>query len=274
MKKTVGYVTAILVFLVLMIGMIIVGKQRQDVQLTQQMAHYSQQSQSVTKTQATTEKQLPNLGSDNAKWHQIGAGKQLKVAVMGDEIAAGYYAGTPKQAFQYQVTNFLHKSLGYQVSLKGHWRKGATIGGAAIDNYQRLVNWNPDLLILEYGTNDQDPKNSAYASPKTFWTNLQALLTDLQAKLPQTKVILLTSWQGKNNQTYDPLIKSAGRQAGIDVLDLAPIWHDQVNRADSSSQTWTKTVTKKWPNTAGQVEIARSLIQKELVPFYVPRQLR
>ncbi|WP_225047575.1 SGNH/GDSL hydrolase family protein [Lacticaseibacillus kribbianus] len=272
MKRSIAYTLIVVLCLGLIGALVVVGRQRQAQALNEQTAayhrgsakHASQQAGSGAATAKVKKPVAAQSAAAKAKAAQlraVGQGQTLNLAVMGDDIAAAKADG----GFQYQLRDYLQTTLGYTVDVSGNWATGATIGGTGLWQVTSIAAKQPGLVIVEYGTNEQDQQNRYFAHTNTLQINLTALLNDLRGRLPNAKLVVLTSWRqaADTGADYDTAIRAAATAAGASVVDLSAQWAKASNSA-----------TDHWPTKAGQRAIAQAVIKQALVPIYVPEALR
>ncbi|WP_461215326.1 SGNH/GDSL hydrolase family protein [Lacticaseibacillus sp. GG6-2] len=263
MKKF-GFVAGTLVAIIAVVAIVFLGRQHQaDILREQEASHASlvaKQATSSTATTSTTDHKASS--SKTAK-----QGKRFKYVALGDSLAAGDYTTKEDRAYQYEITRYLKNDLGFKPTLDGYWQAGGTIASIATPNYDSIVAMNPDLITIELGTNEQDPNNADYARSVTFKTNLAGLVAKLQDDLPNTKIILLTTWQTETSAAYDKVIKSVGKKAAVPVVDISKVWENPKNISQQGDTSWTGTGDGYHPNDAGNKAIAK-LVEKQLDQLY------
>ncbi|KRM72428.1 hypothetical protein FC34_GL000132 [Lacticaseibacillus brantae DSM 23927] len=178
---------------------------------------------------------------------------------LGDSLAAGYYTTTEKNSYQYLVANQL-KNQGYQVSLDGFWQAGATLQGFASPKINRVIAMVPDIITLEYGTNEQDRTNPNYASPKQYQHQLTSVIATLQAKLPKAKILVLTSWLAETAADYTAVVKQVAKQQHVTVVNLTPIWQETDNISTPATRSFQGQGDNYHPNDAGNRAIAKAIM--------------
>ncbi|WP_461227187.1 SGNH/GDSL hydrolase family protein [Lacticaseibacillus suihuaensis] len=273
MKRAFASILLIVALVVATGALALAGHRRQAAQLAQQTAAYQSNrtahpaaaAAAKTATTTTTAKAGEKVATKAAtarakKLKAVGQGQSLSVAVMGSDIATG----KDPAGFQYGVRDYLSKTLGYDVTLSGNWAAGATIGGTGLSQLATVAAKAPALLIIAYGTAEQDSTNNFYAQPDTLRANLAMLLSRAKTALPDTRVVVLTSWRhGTDGAAYDAVIKTAAQAAGAQVVDLTTVWQAAANQTAANQ-----------PTEAGQQAIAQAVIKQALVKAYVPKALQ
>ncbi|BAY32431.1 hypothetical protein NIES2107_43200 [Nostoc carneum NIES-2107] len=117
-----------------------------------------------------------------------------------------------------KITNF-YKNL----PSDSPWR----VPPAVERSHQDVLRYEPDLVVMMYGTNDiyrQVPLGAASQNqPGTFYTDLKTLLTDLKSALPPERLIVSTpqpSIKTQDSRTpYDLALEAGAGQVGAIFID-------------------------------------------------------
>jgi len=186
--------------------------------------------------------------------------KKIIYAPMGDSLTEGFYASTSEKRFAEVYAKMLEENLGYEVEVKGvAGYGGTTING--IKGLDEIIAQNPDLITIEFGTNDSDPNNGSNID--TFTANLNLMIesvSNINGK--STKIILVTTWnQGAKAQPFDAAIKAAGEKYGLPVADISDIWLDASNKGPEGVETFKGTSDNWHPNDAGMQKIAERIYE-------------
>lgn len=105
---------------------------------------------------------------------------------------------------------------------KGIYKSGSTLWQFGLPNYNLINKQNPDLITIEYGTNDLQ-LGKRYETPYLFKYNLLLLLNKIQKE--NRKIILVTTWnRGARSAPYDKVIKEVGQNRNIPVADISSVW--------------------------------------------------
>lgn len=264
MRKGLGTLLMIVIGIVLISVIIITGRQRHAHLLAQQSAANA----SLVKRNAA--KAAASSAADpTTQLAKIGHGKTVKYAALGDSLAAGYETSTRENSYQYLVQAYLKHTLGFaKVDLSGFWREGTTarIGGLA--NVGKVIAAKPDIVTVEYGTNDQDLTNPNYVYSDVFRTNMATLVNRLKKGLPHAKIVLVTSWNSPTAAEYDRQIKSVAKAAHVQIADISQVWRKDRNTISRKSQkSWRGHGDGFHPNDRGNQAIAK-LIEAQLTAAY------
>lgn len=97
---------------------------------------------------------------------------QIKIACVGDSITYGSgIKGWPKNSYPYKLNSLLGQK--YLVNNFGHSGRTAMYDGdypyTADKLYRKSLEYNPDIVIIMFGTNDSKPYN---------WKGKEAFITD------------------------------------------------------------------------------------------------
>lgn len=270
MRKVFGYTLSILVG-ILLIGVIIVtGRAHQAKTLEDQTTAYH--SQSVINASKAKVAAKVSATAEAKELRKIGKGKKLKYVALGDSLAAGYYTSAKDKSYQYLVKSYLTNMLGFKTTLDGLWQGGATIASLAIPNYQKIDDMDPDLVTIEFGTNEQDSTNDYYAYPDTFEQNLTTLVQDLKKTNSKVKIILLTSWSSTTYKKYDSKVEAVAKKYKLQVANIHKVWADKTDTvAAKGDDSWRGTGDGYHPNDKGNQEIAK-IIEDQIDDLYVTKQ--
>jgi len=189
----------------------------------------------------------------------------IRYVALGDSLAAGYYTTTAKKSYQYLVTDQL-KAQGYQVTLDGFWQAGATLAGYAWPKVDQVVAMQPDVITLEYGTNEQDRTNPNFATPSQYQQNLTKMITTLKTQLPHVKILVLTSWLAETAADYTAVVREVAKQQDVTMVNLTSIWQNQANISTPTTQSFQGHGDNYHPNNAGNRAISRA-ITAQLTPL-------
>ncbi|WP_373652716.1 sulfatase-like hydrolase/transferase [Schlesneria sp. DSM 10557] len=166
-------------------------------------------------------------------------GKQkLTIAVSGDSISYGLNASGLVMAPPYMpmypdlVAAQLRASYGTDVALfnraVGGW--GVPNGIADLD---KLLEHQPDLVIIAYGMNDVGRRN-----PGAYKEGIQQMIAGVQAARPEAEIILVATMVGNDQWTHTPremfpkyreALESLC-QEGIALADLTSLWTEMLKR--------------------------------------------
>ncbi|MED4224276.1 SGNH/GDSL hydrolase family protein [Neobacillus cucumis] len=193
--------------------------------------------------------------------------KEFIYSPMGDSLTMGFASTKKNNRYTDVLSQLIEKKLGYHVTQKGLYKPGSTLWQYGLPNYDVINNQNPDLITIEYGTNDLQHDNR-HETPYQFKYNLLLMLDKIQKK--NRKIILVTTWnRGARSAPYDKVIKEVGQDRKIPVADISSVWK---NRTDTHGPAGIKTPYGKisdnfHPNDKGHKEIAE-IIFKQVEQLY------
>lgn len=192
----------------------------------------------------------------------------LKYYALGDSLSVGLFSNKQDSRFTTLFKNDLEKGTGKKVIEINNSSVGKTVTNFGLPNVQNLIDSNPDIVTIEFGTNDSaygvDSKNLG-----DFINNLDTLVGRVKNET-QAKILLMTTWspsdgQYKDNDSiYDQQIKKIGKKYQVQVVDLSKIWKDnpQVTENDLGySQVYNRSKDTFHPNQQGHDKIAELLYQ-------------
>lgn len=242
MKKKTGYMTVVVValisFLIISAGFIKTKVEQNNLEAK------VGKNKTLTSTNGTD-----NLKQDRGK---------IVYSPMGDSLTEGYFATSSDKRFVEVYAKMLEDKLGYQVDVQGVAGYGGTsING--INGLEEIKSQSPDLITIEFGTNDADPANGS--DIETFKANLDTMIQTVSTignKKP--KIILVTTWnQGDKAIPFDKAIKEAGKKYDLPVADISNIWKDSSTKGPEGVQTF-KGLSDNWhPNDEGMQRIAEKI---------------
>ena len=188
-------------------------------------------------------------------------GKELIYSPMGDSLTAGFTATEESKRYTDVLAKLIEEKLGYHVTQKGVYKAGSTLWQFGLPNYDMINEQNPDLITIEFGTNDLQDDNR-HETPYQFRYNLLVLLNKIQKD--DRKIVLVTTWnRGKRSEPYDQVIKEVGVERNIPVADISSVWQD---RLDTHGPAGIKTpygVSDDFhPNNKGHKEIAEIIFKQ------------
>lgn len=205
----------------------------------------------VTKTSSSTSDSEESLKEDRGK---------IVYSPMGDSLTEGYFASSSEKRFAEVYAKMLEDKLGYQVDVEGVAGYGGTTENG-VKGLDEIAAQSPDLITIEFGTNDADPQNGS--SIDTFKANLDLMIdtvSNIKGKNP--KIVLVTTWnQGEKAAPFDEAIKAAGEKYGLPVADISDIWADSANKGPEGVETFKGTSDNWHPNDVGMQKIAERIYQ-------------
>lgn len=205
----------------------------------------------VTKTSSSTSDSEESLKEDRGK---------IVYSPMGDSLTEGYFASSSEKRFAEVYAKMLEEKLGYEVDVQGVSGYGGTTTNG-VKGLDEIVSQDPDLITIEFGTNDADPDNGS--SIDTFKANLDLMIdtvSNINGK--STKVVLVTTWnQGDKAQPFDEAIEAAGEKYGLPVANISDIWADSSNKGPEGVETFQGTSDNWHPNDIGMQKIAERIYE-------------
>lgn len=192
--------------------------------------------------------------------------KTLVYYALGDSLSVGLFSNNQNDRFTTLFAHELQTGTGKKVIEVNNSSVGKTVTNFGLPNVQNLIDQQPDITTIEFGTND-----SAYGTDAKnlgdFTSNLDNLLSRVKNET-KSKILILTTWSpsdGKyieNDAIYDQRIKSIAAKYDVTVVDLSSIWRNNpsVTKNDAGfSQTYNRQKDQFHPNQVGHQEIAKLL---------------
>lgn len=156
--------------------------------------------------------------------------EQLRYYALGDSLSVGLFSDSKATRFSTLFTKSLESKTGKQVVESNTSSVGKTVTNFGILHVQDVVANQPDIVTVEFGTND-----AAYGVDATnvnnFVTNLDAVVSQLKSQT-KAQIILMTSWSSsdgkyiENDRVYDQKIKEIAQKYQVPVADLSMIWNN------------------------------------------------
>jgi lysophospholipase L1-like esterase len=155
------------------------------------------------------------------RWKRIAASGEgerqgtLRVMILGDSLAGGYYASVVERGFAARVLDSLGRSRPVdrvEVSHPGGTTRAATYG--------REVPADLDVVVVELGTND-----SLRTPPWRFARTYDALLKRIRDASPEAHMVCLGLWrQTWRASIYDRIIRRSCERHEADFRRLSDIY--------------------------------------------------
>ncbi|KRK78888.1 SGNH/GDSL hydrolase family protein [Companilactobacillus nodensis] len=194
--------------------------------------------------------------------------KSLTYYALGDSLSVGLFSNTEQTRFTSLFANDLRKGTGKKVTEDNNSSVGKTVTNFGLPNVQNLITANPDIVTIEFGTNDSaygvDAKNLG-----DFVTNMDSVVRQVKSQT-NAKILLMTTWSpsdGKyisNDAVYDREIKRIGNKYGVPVVDLSMIWRNNPSVTENDlgySKVYNIQKDNFHPNQLGHDKIAKLLYE-------------
>lgn len=186
-----------------------------------------------------------------AVMRRMDAGEAITLATVGGSITTGYAAQPPRER---GWAALLARSLGTKVKLVNAGVSG-TDSAAAVHRLQgQVLDAQPDLVIVEFGVNDQ------WLDPAVRGSSYEALLRRLlTAKKPPAVVVLGLTQQGNQPRDATDLQLQLAAHYGLTALDFGR-WMQA--RVDAGTDRWAALYDEPvHPNAIGHQRIAQALAE-------------
>ncbi|AAK80566.1 lysophospholipase L1-like esterase [Clostridium acetobutylicum] len=253
-KMTVTVLVLLIITITVIISGIIHDKKR-DKDNEKVVEAYQKKELGQPKDKKTQEKQdTPKNTKD------VGKGKVLKYIAVGDSVTAGYSATSQDNFFVNKLSSLITNNMGFQVEKNNMGKRGSLIS-EAINNVNEINSAAPDVITIEYGTNDSNSANNI--SAVAFENQLNNFIDDVTIKVKRNPIIvLMTTWNVNYGENYDQVINSVGQKRNIPVVNLKPIWSDKTNIGPSGEKTYYGVSDEFNPNDKGMNAIASDIYGK------------
>ena len=219
------------------------------------------------KQEALEQKKIKEAEEEKKRIYNKHKGEPLIYSPMGDSLALGLHATTKEKKYTAVLPQLIEENLGYSVTVAD----GATEGGTGlkdfgIPNLPKVIAQKPDLVTIEFGTNDSDENfKKVYSTPEEFEERLLYVINTLKSQEKPPKIILVTTWGlFERSFKYDAVIEKVGKQTGVPVANIQSIWY---GRNDTFGPKGYKDLfgneSDGWhPNDQGHKEIANQIFEQ------------
>jgi lysophospholipase L1-like esterase len=184
---------------------------------------------------------------------RLDAGQPITIATLGGSITTGYAANPPRErGWAAQVAARLGKRGPVRLVNAG---VSGTDSAAAVQRLQaHVLDAAPDLVIVEFGVNDQ------WLDPQVRGSSYEALLRRLlSAPRPPAVVALLLTQQGNRERDAVELQAALAARYGITAIDFGR-WMQA--RADAGRERWERLYDEPvHPNQRGHDLIAEAVVE-------------
>ncbi|WP_255360067.1 GDSL-type esterase/lipase family protein [Verrucomicrobium sp. GAS474] len=164
----------------------------------------------------------PTLASSNEP-------KRTRIACVGDSITAGVGAGNSSMAYPAQLGRMLGRE--WEVGNFGNPGKSllrkSDYPYAATANLQQALAFNPDVVVIQLGTNDTKVQNWKFRDD--FVADYRALIARFETLETKPRIYLCRppyiSGPGSHGDTEEtllevlPMIDAVGQETGLTVID-------------------------------------------------------
>jgi lysophospholipase L1-like esterase len=187
----------------------------------------------------------------------------VRLTVIGDSLAAGYYASTADHAFPQLVAREM-RHAGEAVTTTVVSRAGATTA----DAQRWKVGITSDVVVVELGTNDWGDA----VSIDQFTTRYQDVLARVRAASPKARLLCMGEWAGADEQNgigiasrqYDAAVQRACSAARGTYVDIAAAYDDPANHGPAGAPSFLGSSDWFHPNDAGHRALADDILGRVL----------
>ncbi|ALB29773.1 SGNH/GDSL hydrolase family protein [Companilactobacillus heilongjiangensis] len=192
--------------------------------------------------------------------------KSLVYYALGDSLSVGLFSKNLDSNFTTLFNDYLKKGTGKEVTEVNNSSVGKTVTNFGLPNVQNLINHRPDIVTIEFGTNDS-AYGVDYKNLRNFTNNLDTLVRRIKNET-DAQILLMTTWSPSNGKyidndlIYDRKIKDIGKKYAVTVVDLSTIWKHNPKVTENDlvySQVYHRRKDQFHPNQSGHDEIAKLL---------------
>lgn len=130
--------------------------------------------------------------------------KQINLLTLGESTIAGVGVDQHKNGFTGALAKTLSQHSKFQVNWKVFAKSGYTAKQVAQELIPKIKNFQPDLIVIGLGANDAFNLNS----PNRWRAGMNAVLTELNKKFPNAKIICNNMPPIKEFPAFTPLMKN------------------------------------------------------------------
>ncbi|WP_035451461.1 SGNH/GDSL hydrolase family protein [Agrilactobacillus composti] len=194
----------------------------------------------------------------------------LTYVALGDSLSVGLFADSSQTDFVHTFTNLIEQQTHKPVHLVTTASVGKTVANFGLPQVNQVLAQKPDLVTIEFGTNDAVGGSDAQVIAK-FKADLSQVVQTLQQN-SSAQLILMTTWSPKDGEyvasdlVFDQAIQAVGQTYHVPVANMAQIWQNQADvtgpagRALPDFAAWGTSDTFH-PNQKGHDLIAKLLGQ-------------
>jgi lysophospholipase L1-like esterase len=185
----------------------------------------------------------------------------IKYCPIGDSLTAGFYAISEDKSFVNVLSQMLDSKMNFNVQTYVTAKPGGIISDV-LNNIDKINEQKPDLITIEFGTNDSNIDKRI--APSTFANNLNQLIDSLTINVNRhPSIILVTTWnKGNSGKEFDNVIKDIGHKRNIPVADINSIALDTSAKGPKGIKTYKGIRDTFHPNDKGMDEIAKTIYDK------------
>lgn len=171
--------------------------------------------------------------------------KPSKIVLLGDSIstgcnASGWANGAPQQPAYPELLR-LHLEAQYKTDVE---LTNLSVGGTStpwgVTMIPKVVEQNPDLVILAFGMNDSSGRSS-----EDYRTQIETMISTARESLPEVEFILVASMLGNRDWTtlkHDLFPKYRDElaglcQPGVALADMTSVWQEMLERKQDHDLT-------------------------------------
>lgn len=129
--------------------------------------------------------------------------QQINLLTLGESTIAGVGVDQHKNGFTGALAKTLSQHSQFQVNWKVFAKSGYTAKQVALELIPEIKNFQPDLIVIGLGANDA----FNFHSPKKWRAGMNAVLTGLNNKFPNAKIICNNMPPIKEFPAFTPLMK-------------------------------------------------------------------
>ncbi|MFU8688487.1 SGNH/GDSL hydrolase family protein [Rossellomorea sp. FS2] len=178
---------------------------------------------------------------------------------LGDSLTEGYYATEDSKKFSSVLSSLIEEKMGFEVKEDGIGNYGGKVS-KGLEMVSKVSEKNPDIVTIEYGTNDSSPKNGE-VDVIQFESDLNDLIDELtEGKEKPPLIILVTTWnQWEKAIPFDEAIKKVAEERGYPVVDIDHIWRMKDTKGPAGLDTPFGPSDDWHPNDKGMEMIAQEI---------------
>lgn len=197
--------------------------------------------------------------------------KKLIYAPLGDSLSVGLFADSKATRFTTLFTKDIENATGKKVSEDGISVVGKTASNFGVYQVNSIVEKDPDIVTVEFGTNDA-AGGATTSALNAYEVSMNKIVDTLKEKT-HAQIILMTTWSPKggdhaqDDKQFDQIVYKIAKENNLPVADLSTIWENNDNVTGPAGKTisdFSDYLTRDnfHPNQLGHDKIAELLNQK------------
>lgn len=236
-----------------------------------QLQNRQQQKVHTEIARAETQRIADEKAKEEEAMHQLkikGEGHTIRYFALGDSLTEGYYATSYDNTFVQLIGNKLRDRMSFDVDIEQHGLAGSKLAWG-LGEVSKINEAEPDLVTIEFGTNDADPKKNP-TDLELFESHLNELIDGITVDVDRNPaIVLVTTWRmSEYGVPYDNIIKKVAKERNIPVAAVNAASMDNLNVGPEGRDTYLGKSDIYHPNDRGMEQISE-IIYEQVEPLMV-----